>query len=76
MELHNTVHELITEGFAEVHDLQMQLKDHIAVIPLAFTSILLADETVWQCKTRADLFISWPKNHTYSTDLLSPQGLR
>lgn len=48
LELRDTVRKLITEGFAEVHDLQLQLQDHIAVIPLAITSRLLSDKSVWQ----------------------------
>jgi hypothetical protein len=48
LELRDTVRELITEGFAEVQELQLQLQDHIAIIPLAFTSRLLSDKTVWQ----------------------------
>lgn len=52
LELRDTLRALIDEGFAEVEDLQMQLQGHIAVIPLAFTSELLADKTVWQCKSQ------------------------
>merc|ERR1712000_209242 len=52
LELRDTLRALIDEGFAEVEDLQMQLQGHIAVIPLAFTSELLADTTVWQWPAR------------------------
>ncbi|KAH7376900.1 hypothetical protein B0T11DRAFT_324756 [Plectosphaerella cucumerina] len=48
LELRDTLRALIDEGFAEVEDLQTQLQGHIAVIPLAFTSELLSDKSMWQ----------------------------
>ncbi|KAJ6085350.1 Aldehyde/histidinol dehydrogenase [Penicillium canescens] len=44
LELRDTVRKLINEGFSEVHDLELQLQDQIAIIPLVITSRLLSDQ--------------------------------